>query len=424
MPLGLFLYNAVLCLAAVIAALPVAALCAFSERVRDGVFQRLGIYPGELIAVFSKQPVIWLHAASSGECKCMIPLARKLKAVRPEMNIVFSVTTLNGKKMLEKFAPELHKFYMPLDIMFFISPVVQRIRPVLLVAAETELWPSFFYAVKKQGGKIAVVNGRFSDRKFGRYLFMKKFMRGVLGQVDAFGMRGAEDLERLKQLLPGDNRASVTGDLKFEVFLSDPVSSSWLKNDLAPYLKKHVITAGSVHESEAGELLGAMFVVKKEERDVTFIVAPRFMQENAAIEELFRAACFTTVRRSALKGAKPVDVVLLDTMGELAAAYELCGGAFVGGSLADIGGHNLLEPLYFGRRPFFGKHTENYREIAASLIEAGLGVEASDGAALGRALISELRLKPGHAGSQAAAYIASREGPLNNNIEMLKKVLN
>jgi len=354
----------------------------------------------------------------------LIPLARKLKACYPEMNIVFSVTTLNGKKMLEKFAPELHKVYMPLDIIFLAAPVVKMIRPVLLIAAETEFWPSLFYSVKRSGGKIAVVNGRFSDKKFGRYLFVKKFMRGVLGQVDAFGMRGAEDLERLKRLLPENGRASVTGDLKFEVFLTDPVSSSWLKSDLAHYLKNKVVVAGSVHANESGELLGAMFVVRKEIPEVTFIVAPRFMQETAAFEELFRASGFKVVKRSSLKGGKPADVVLLDTMGELAAAYELCGGAFVGGSLADIGGHNLLEPLYLGRRAFFGKYTENFREIAGSLIKAGLGVETPDGAALGRALLAELKLPPGYAAEQAFAYIASREGPLNNNINMIKKVLN
>ncbi len=424
MPVNLIIYNALVCLLAVIAIVPAAVFCVFSERVRDGIFQRLAVYPAGLRAFFGERGNIWLHAASSGECKCMIPLARKLKAAYPDMNIVFSVTTLNGKRMLEKFAPEIHKFYMPLDIIFLVSPVVSLIRPALLVAAETELWPSLFYAVKRSGGKIAVVNGRFSDKKFGRYRFAKGFMRGMLEQVDAFGMRGAEDLQRLGILLPENGRATVTGDLKFEVFLSDPVSSSWLKSDLAPYLRKNVITAGSVHESEAGELLAAVFIVRKELPETTFIVAPRFMQENAAFEELFRASGFTVARRSSLKGGKPADIVLLDTMGELAAAYELCGGAFVGGSLANIGGHNLLEPLYLGRRAFFGKYTENYREIAASLIKAGLGFEASDGAALGRALLAELKLTPGHAGETAAAYIAAREGPLNNNIDMIKRVLN
>ncbi len=424
MPITLIVYNALACLLAAAAILPAAVLCLFSERVRDGFFQRLGIYPGDLKILFSERRNIWLHAASSGECKCMIPLARKLKASYPEMNIVFSLTTKNGKQMLEKFAPELHVFYMPLDILLLVSPVVKKIRPVLLVAAETELWPSLFYAVKSSGGKIAVVNGRFSDKKFGRYRSVKGFMGSVLGQVDAFGMRGEEDLDRLRQLLPENGRTSVTGDLKFEVFLTDPVSSSWLKSDLAPYLRKKVVTAGSVHESEAGELLGAMFVVRKELADVTFIVAPRFMQENNAFEELFRASGFTVVRRSSLKGGKPADVVLLDTMGELAAAYELCGGAFVGGSLANIGGHNLLEPLYFGRRSFFGKFTENFREIASSLVLAGLGVETPDGAALGRELLSELKLSPGYAAQKTSAYIASREGPLNNNLNMIKKVLN
>ena len=116
MPIALIIYNVLVCLLAVIAILPVAVLCIFSERIRDGILQRLGAYPAGLKTFFAERGNIWLHAASSGECKCMIPLARKLKAAFPEMNIVFSVTTLNGKKMLEKFAPEIHKFYMPLDI--------------------------------------------------------------------------------------------------------------------------------------------------------------------------------------------------------------------------------------------------------------------------------------------------------------------
>ncbi len=420
----LIIYNA-LALAVLVAGSPVFLFYAvFSKKWRSGLLMRFGVLPAGLRKKLKESRNLWLHAASAGEVKCMASFCVRLKEKFPDRNIVLSVATANGMKMAAKALPGIQAFYLPLDIWFFVKPVVKAVAPEAFIVAETEIWPSLYYAVKQQGGKIIIVNGRFSKKNLKKYIFISPLISETFRLVDAFGMRNNGDLEYLKRIDRKVLNAFVTGDLKYETVYTDPEKAEWLRADLEPYLNKNVIAAGSVHLKEAGELLAGVLVAAKSLQNLTFIVAPRFLEEAADFEALFLAAGIRTVKRSELKGNKKAGVVILDTLGELTAVYGLCGAAFVGGTLAEgIGGHNMLEPLFFGKKVIFGRFYPNFQEIGDEILAAALGVKVANGKELGEALLRVIKDSPREVSEKADSFIKGRQGSLKKNLELVEKVM-
>jgi 3-deoxy-D-manno-octulosonic-acid transferase len=305
-------------------------------------------------------------------------------------NVVASTMTLTGRDLLGRIRPQVPCALAPLDHPWTVEAALRRVRPSALALVETELWPSWIAAAHRRRAPVVVVSGRISARSVPRYRRVGRWLRPILERITAIGARSAADAERFLALGASPERVQVTGDLKLE----PPVERASLAPDLKSLLgRAPLIVAGSTHEGEEGALLEVLAGVEQVGLRASLVLAPRHPERFGAAEALARRAGRVVRRRSRLE-QRPLaegEVLLLDSMGELAGLYARAAVAFVGGSLVPVGGHNLLEPILEGQPVLFGPHTENAREAADLALRTGAGRRVADTADLVRTAIEALR---------------------------------
>ena len=334
-------------------------------KYRAGLRERLGMVPAR-IRMAQGLPVCWIHAVSVGEALAIAPLVAALRETG--YRVVVSTTTHTGQRLArDKFGAE-NVFYFPLDFGLCIKPYLRALRPEIVILAETEFWPNFLRLARASGARLAVVNARISDRSYPRYLRWRGLLTKVLEPVELFLAQSEGDAERLRAVGAAPERVEVAGNLKFDV--APPVETAKV-TQLGEQLRASgapILVAGSTVEDEEEFVLQAFRMVLKEYPEASLVLAPRHKERFEEVAKLLKERRFRYVRRSAADAAEQDlrgAVLLLDTLGELAAIYRYANIAFVGGSLVARGGHNILEPAFFARAILTGPHTENFRDIMA-----------------------------------------------------------
>ena len=348
---------------------------------RRGLSERLGRAPrGEPGAV-------WVHGASVGEIRAATGLIDTL--VASGQRVVASTTTPTGRDLLRGLRPEISCSLAPLDHPWCVDAALSRAAPGALVLVETELWPSWIAAAHRRGIPVVVVSGRISDRSFPRYRRLAPLLRPTLGRLSAVGARTALDAERFVALgLPPD-RVHVTGDLKLE----PPDDAGRVALDLDSALGGvPLFVAGSTHEGEEAAALEVLAAAEAAGRPLALVVAPRHPNRNASVAARCAGSGRRVHLRSRLGGARLAagEILVLDTLGELAGLYGRAQVAFVGGSLVPVGGHNVLEPIQQGRPVVFGPHTGNAVEGAELALRTGAGRRVASSGELARAVLAWL----------------------------------
>ncbi len=379
-----FLYSVLLGLAVVLTAPWWLARMLAQGKYRAGLGERLGGVPARLAPqraekqarrgprLGSAQGCIWVHAVSVGEVLAVSGLVAGLRARFPDRRVLVSTTTDTGQKLARERFGEENVFYYPADFGFAIRPYLRALRPCLVVLAESEFWPNFLRLARHAGARIAVVNARISDRSLPRYLRLRTLWRHVLGDLDLFLAQSEEDARRLVAMGAPEARVSIGGNLKFDVQPPEALPAiEMLRRILAPATA--VVVGGSTAEGEEPIVLRAFSAVLEEHPRTVLILAPRYPERFTAVADLLAASGLRFWRRSQLAGGESLSggVILLDTIGELAALYSLASVAFVGGSLVARGGHNILEPAQFSVATLVGPHTENFRDIISIFARAG-----------------------------------------------------
>src|SRR5579864_5002676 len=335
-------------------------------KYRAGLGERLGRIPQRLV-VQPAPPAIWVHAVSVGEVVAISGLVAELTKRFSRHRVVISTTTDTGQKLARtRFGAE-NVFYFPLDFAFAIRPYLRLLQPELIVIAETEFWPNFLRLAHASGAKIAIVNARISDRSLPGYLRFRRLLTGVLRHVDLFLTQTAVDSHRLGEIGAPVARVRVTGNLKFDMSLpsSPPIVES-LRQSLSAEGAGPVLVCGSTVEGEDPLLLKAFENLRVGHPRAVMILAPRHPERFDEVAILVRQLGIPSFRRSQWQGEPLAGAVLLvDSIGELAALYGLADVAFVGGSLVPRGGHNIIEPAQHGVAIVTGNHTENFRDIVA-----------------------------------------------------------
>jgi len=309
--------------------------------------------------------VIWVHAVSVGEVIAVSGLIERMRHVFPQHRVLISTTTDTGQALARKRFAEENVFYFPMDFALTIRPYLQALQPELVVLAETEFWPNFLRLAHASGARIAVVNARISDRSLPRYLRFRWALRKMLAHVDLFLAQTAEDGARLQSIGANRERVQITGNLKFDVSLpAPPPIADSLRRSLAAENAGPILVCGSTVEDEEPPLLKAFENLRVAHPRAVMILAPRHPERFDDVAILVRQLGIPSVRRSQWQGqALAGGVLLVDTIGELAALYALADVAFVGGSLVPRGGHNIIEPAQHGVAIVTGNHTENFRDI-------------------------------------------------------------
>ncbi|MCU1303768.1 MAG: Three-deoxy-D-manno-octulosonic-acid transferase-like protein [Candidatus Sulfotelmatobacter sp.] len=399
---------------------------AFRGKYRKGLSERLGRVPAELRRSGVKGRVIWVHAVSVGEVLAVAGLVEKLRRRFPQHRVVISTTTNTGQALARKRFGEANVFYFPMDFAFAIRPYLKALRPAMLVIAETEFWPNFLRLTHDGGSRIAIVNARISDRSWPNYQRFRGLLRKVLVNVDLFLAQTAEDAGRLQDIGANPERVRVAGNLKFDIpapvapALVADLQKSFVETGAGP-----VLVCGSTVDGEEPLLLKALENLLVRYPRAVMILAPRHPERFSAVATLLQQMGIRFWRRSGWNGeALSGGVLLLDTIGELAAVYALADIAFVGGSLVPRGGHNIIEPAQYGVATVVGNHTENFRDIVG-LFESRDAVRIVGPAELPLVLMELLAndVERLALGRRAAETMRSQSGATERTADALQELL-
>lgn len=391
--------------------------------------QRLGYLPVSFNVDGDES--IWIHAVSVGEALTARTLAEELKRRYPGLRLFVSTTTIAGQQVAARQIKDADGlFYFPIDFGFIVKRTLRLVRPRLFIAMETEIWPNLLRQCRRDGVRTLIVNGRISNRSYPRYRAIRALFRRVLGDVDGFCMQSQESADRIVALGADPARVTVTGNLKFDAVqaVAGPERSG---PRVLRYFRvpddRAVVVAGSTMKGEELLVLRAFERARASVDRPLLVIAPRHPERFDEVERLAREEGFRTARRSELTIDEDpcADVVVLDTIGELAHLYRVATVVFVGGSLVPTGGHNILEPAAFGKPILFGPHMQNFREIAATFLQAGAAVQVQDERQL-EGQLRELFANPARRavlGSAAREIIDASQGARRKTLAVIADLL-
>jgi 3-deoxy-D-manno-octulosonic-acid transferase len=350
---------------------------ATQRKYRVGLRQRLGWIKPELIRSGTAGPergltLVWLHAVSVGEVLAVSRLVAEIDYEFPGHRLVISTATRTGQELAQaRFGAE-RVFYCPLDLPWAVRNYMSALKPELFVLAETEFWPNLLSACFRRAIPVAVVNARISDRSWPRYLKLRRWWRPMLSQLSSVLAQSELDAERLIALGCRPHAVSVAGNLKFDVRAGGELEATRVLATSAQGLR--FVVAGSTLEGEEAALVEAWARLLKADSNLVMVIAPRHPERFETVAALLSNSSFSWTRRSNWTNAQGApealqagQIVLLDTIGELASVYSLAAVAFVGGSVVPAGGHNPLEPAQFGVPIVMGPHYVNFRAIVDEL---------------------------------------------------------
>jgi 3-deoxy-D-manno-octulosonic-acid transferase len=397
-------------------------------RYREDIAQRFGAVPRRPTG----RPAVWIHGVSLGEINAARALVQELQSRLPRYEVVISSTTETGMAAAKRlFGAEYLLFRWPLDFSLAVRRAIRRIRPDLVVLMEGEVWPNFLIACNEAQIPVAVVNARMSaDKGYPGYRRLGPLAALLFNRVSAYGVQDESYARRYRDLGVDPDRLNVTGMMKFDTAeVSDTLEG---QDDLAIALgiadARPLIVAGGTGPGEERILLEGFRQLQQRHPEARLAIVPRKPERFDEVARLIESEGFALVRRSqrpdGTPGAPCGDAVVLgDTMGELRKLYALATCIFVGRSLVDMGGSDMIEAAALGRPTAFGPYTQNFPQ-ADALAENGCARVAD-----GRALVDRLDQwlsDPDDAariGREAQQYVRTRQGATQRNVEMLCRLL-
>ena len=400
-----------------------------SSRFRAGWGERFGGVPD-----LPAQRRIWVHCASVGETLLARSLVATLESEYPGADVVVSTNTNTGRETAERNFPGHTVFYFPLDFSLVVRRVFKRIKPSAVVLVELEVWPNFLAVARARGVPVAVVNGRITEKSAASYRRLGPFSRRMFRGVCHFAVQNGEYAARLRSLGVTGDRISISGTMKYDSVATEiePDVVEAYRRQLRLKPDDVVLLAGCTHPGEEALLIDYLKGRQPSDTPLRLILAPRHRGRSDAVAALIDRSGLIAVRKTALDaGAVPEDfgsrrhVVLVDTTGELARLYAVATVVFVGGSLVEHGGQNMIEPAALGKAVVFGPHTWNFRDTVELLLGAGGAVQVPgpEGlpAALDRLLSDPARRE--ELGARARRMVEESKGATQRNFEAVKPFL-
>jgi 3-deoxy-D-manno-octulosonic-acid transferase len=400
-------------------------------RYRAGWRERLwGLLPE---SQSDNRDTVWLHGVSVGEVLLLRPLVERLQRERPDLRLLVTTSTDTGLAVAREKLSGCTITWMPLDFTWSVRRALRRVRPCLCVLSELELWPNFILAANAAGVPLALVNGRLSDRSFAGYRRLQPLVTRLLRGFDRLAVQDVETRDRFAALGAPGERLIVTGSLKFDGCLTDRSNPATLqlRSDLGLSADETVFVAGSTAPGEEAAVLGAWERVRRQHPRLRLILVPRHRERFEEVAALVTSRGWTLRRRSGISDTVSSDaekrpVILIDTMGELGAAWGLADFAFVGGSLfPGRGGQSMIDPAAFGAAVMFGPHTDNFRTVVGNLLDHAAARVVADVDEIERTLRGWLNEPPTAAelGRRANELAVSQQGATERTVEVLSRLL-
>ena len=407
-----------------------------SRKYITGLRERLGHLPA---IAFDNRPLIWIHCVSVGETEAARPLVRALLDRFPSYRLVVSTTTVTGQRIArDAFGREAAAvFYFPIDWAWTVRRVLRTLQPAAVLIMETELWPNLLRECRARAIPVALVNGRISINSFGRYKLILPFISRVLGNISIALMQSEQDASRIRALGIPNERVLMTGNLKFDSAecVIEESGTNKIRLRFGFDGTARLIVAASTHPPEEDLVIQAFKQIRSPESvyRVRLLIAPRHPERFDEVASLLQASGLTWARRSDAEKSddRSCDVVLLDTIGELRGVYPLADVAFVGGSIAQHGGHNALEPAARGVCVVTGAHTDNFAAVTKALLDENAIVQLPNHSTseMGAELASALKTllsndsQRREMGQRAMEVCNQNRGATERTVQMIAKLL-
>jgi 3-deoxy-D-manno-octulosonic-acid transferase len=424
--MGYLVYNAFITLAFLVILPVLPLLWLGGERFRAGLGQRLGWYSIDSAILSKAQRPLWIHAASVGEVRSVRGFSEELRRRFPDRAIILSTLTHTGNLTARQNPAIDRVIYLPVDLCWTVRRALAVFDPAVLIFIETEIWPNLLRQAHRKGLPTILLSGRVSEKGFNNYSRLVWFFKGVFRLLRACGMQSEIDRQRIIRLGAAPNRVSITGNLKHAAVLNDGVAE-------AGGASEHrrpgswIWVVGSSHRGEEEIVCAAFKTLKQRFPRLRMILAPRHPQRFAEVEKLLIDSGVSFEKKSSIGPQREFqhDVLFLDTIGDLERFYADADLAFVGGSLVDAGGHNLLEPARLRKPVLFGPYTSNVKLLARNLTQNGGGFEVRGAEDLAREITGlltdpeKLRL----AGEKAYEVAATDNTVLDQSINIVAAYL-
>ena len=396
---------------------------------------------GEVPQLAAGVPRVWFHAVSVGEVLLLRGPIAELRRLRPDVDVVLTTTTETGYDVARQQFPNLPVCFFPLDFTWAVRRALGRLQPTLLVLAELELWPNLIRQAARQNVRLAIVNGRLSARSFRGYRRLKPLFARLLGRFDLIAVQNDDYAARFLALGAPAHRTIVTGSVKFDGVCTNRMNPHTVALGQAFGLtpSELVFIAGSTQAPEEEYALQTWATLRSHFLTLRLILVPRHRERFEEVAALVRQSGYALRRRTEIANAAGKElggdageipagngpVLLLDTLGELGACWGLADVAFVGGSLTNRGGQNMIEPAAYGAAVLFGPNTRNFRDIVQLLLDADAAVVVGNGAGLTTTvgqLLGDAALRQ-ELGARAAATVAAHCGATARTVELINDLL-
>lgn len=395
-------------------------------KYRAGLRQRLTQYHPDEINQMGDGQYVWFHTVSVGELQAARPLLQAVKKQYPHLKTWVTTVTETGQNLAKELEEVDACCYLPLDAPIFCSRFLKHFHPLCLIIFETELWPNVIHSAYQHRIPIYMVNGRLSDNSFGNYQKAKMLFSPVLRCFETIMAQSGQDFERFIQIGADAAKLKNVGNIKFEAAkpqVDDGNRHQW-RTKLHVLDHELLLVAGSTFPGE--ELLLAQIVRELQAQyPIKIVIAPRHIDRIAAIMDELKQHGFTVSLRSHLHEGKPSSFILLDTIGELKTIYAAADIVFIGKSLLEKGGQNPLEPASWGKPVVFGPHMQNFRDIAAMLVEANGAIQVHNQDSL-KQTIEEFCCDPQKrtdTGQNALRVVNENQGALERIMQIIQPTL-
>lgn len=421
-----FFYNLFMTVGVIVFAPLLFVKVILTPKYRSRTGKRLGFALGEKPGD-SGSPRIWVHALSVGEVASARNLVQELRCSYPQGVIIFSASTRAGETFARSTLGEHVDCFVPFpfDLLWSVKRLLSWVNPDLFILVETDFWPNFLRELKQRGIPSLLVNGRVSESSMSRYTAFRWFFAPLFNSFQVLAMQTEQDGVCMRQLGVVPERLVVLGNLKYDAALpGGSVKTGLDREGLHIPAQALVWVAGSTHPGEEEILFNVFQKLVRTYADLFLILAPRDVARGAELAAMADQRGLLAFRRSSSETGTG-SVLILDTLGELSAVYNLCDVAFVGGSLVDQRGHNPLEPAVYGKPVLFGPFMEDFAEISRDLlaVEGGVQIRNEDELCDCLSLLLGDPARRERAGRKAQGLIASRRGVTEAHIALIRKML-
>lgn len=392
---------------------------AYAQRWQE----RLGFYQTE-----PQNCDLWIHAVSVGEAEAVFPLIKLLQQLKPDIKLLITTTTPTGSERVKAvFNNSVSHVYLPYDVPIIVKRFLKHFKPKIAVIVETEIWLNLFKQCHQNNIPLYLINARLSEKSTRGYQKIPSLIKPALATISTIFTQSGLDAERFIQIGAIPDKVINLGNIKFDISISQELLNQAKLIKDKQFAKRFVWLLASTHDNEEAQLLSLYSSLKKEIPELLIIIAPRHPERFNEVKKLAEQHAYKLITKSSNQICQSdTDIYLLDSMGELKLLYATADISFVGGSLVDIGGHNILEPAAIGTPIVFGQYMRNFKAITETILNQQAAVQCFDLRAIEQSVLNLYHNETSRKtlANNAKAFLTQHQGVINKLADIFIMELN